>query len=65
MTTKASKLQLDQVIKIGRKEIKITNLVFNNGAFGDYVLVSGIDTVKDLYIKPFTVSPSDKLEVIA
>jgi len=65
MTTKASNLQLDQVIKIGRKEIKITELVFNSGSFGDYVLVKGIDTIKDLYIKPFTVNPSERLEVIA
>jgi len=65
MNTKAEKLELNQVIKIGRKEIKITELVFNNGAFGDYVLVKGIDIIKDLYIKPVTLDPNQKLEVVA
>jgi len=65
MTTNAEKLELNQIIKIGRKEIKITELVLNSGAFGDYVLVKGIDTAKDLYVKPFTVDFSQKLEVIA
>jgi len=65
MNTKAEKLELNQIIKVGSKKIKITGLVFNSGAFGDYVLVKGIDTIKDLYIKPFTVDFSEKLEVIA
>lgn len=61
----ASALELNEVIMINRKEIQITGLVYNSGALGDYIKVSGIDKIKDVYVKPFILDLDDKLEVIA
>lgn len=61
----ANRLQLNDVIKFGRKDVKITQLHYNSGSFGDYVTVYGIDVKKDLYIKPFDVAHKTFFEVYA
>jgi hypothetical protein len=65
MNKKATSLKLNNIIKIGRKQIQITELHYNSGALGDFVKVYGIDLARDYYIKPFIVSGADKLEVVA
>ena len=65
MTKKASSLKLNNIVKIGRKQIQITELHYNSGSLGEFVKVYGIDIAKDYYIKPFIVSTTDRLEVVA
>jgi hypothetical protein len=63
MNKKATALKLNNIIKIGRKQIQITELHYNSGALGESVKIYGIDISKDYYIKPFVVGLSQKFEV--
>jgi hypothetical protein len=65
MNKKATSLKLNNIIKIGRKQIQITELHYNSGAQGEYVKIYGIDVARDYYIKPFVVGLNDKFEVAA
>jgi hypothetical protein len=64
-TKKASRLNLDEVIVMGRKEIKVTDLRFISGGTFDTVTVSGIDLKKGYYVKTFILQGNDKLQVVA
>ena len=65
MNKKATSLKLNNIIKIGRKKIQITELHYNSGALGEFVKVYGIDLARGYYIRPFIFSSTDKLEVVA
>jgi hypothetical protein len=64
MTITANYTEPGDTIKIGNKAISLTEVQVHVGGFGEYVILKGIDTKTDNYIRPLKLEWTTLIEKI-